>query len=79
MIAIGIFVHPDATSAQKALASQENIPITQQQLNSDTSYYPNPGPRDSEEFYYTRGRIGVLLQSFRGEKDLDAFMAAFPY
>jgi len=79
MIVIGIFVHPDAASAQKALASQENITITQQHLQGDTSYYRNPGDGESEEFYYTRGRFGFLVQSFSGEEDLDAFMAAFPY
>jgi len=79
MIVIGIFVHPDATSAQKAMASQENILPTQQHLQGDTSYYRNPGPGESEEFYYTRGRFGFLVQSFSGEEDLDAFLEAFPY
>jgi len=79
MIVIGIFVHPDTTSAQKALASQENISTTQQHLQGDTSYYRNPGPGESEEFYYTRGRFGFLVQSFSGEEDLDAFLEAFPY
>ena len=79
VIVIGIFVHPDAASAQKALASQENILPTQQHLKGDTSYYRGPVGYESEEFYYTRGRFGFLVQSFTGEKDLDAFMTVFPY
>ena len=76
---IGIFVHPDATSAQRALLGQAHAPATRQRLHSDPSFYWVRDGNVDAEFYHTHGRFGFLVQALFGEQDLTEFMAIFPY
>jgi len=76
---IGIFVHPDATSAQQALIGQAHAPATRQRLHSDPSFYLVREGGVGAEFYHTHGRFGFLVQALFGEQDLTEFMTKFSY
>ena len=81
-ITIGVFVHANPAEAQRAQKGQcmENPGFAEcpHRFDADPSFYRNPDG-EGAEFYYTRGRFGFLVQAWNGEKELDAFMAEFPY
>jgi hypothetical protein len=90
-LSVGIFVNSSAGAAQEDLASQYNIapeamateqdwdPGVTVRLGTEPSFYHNPWSGESAEFYFTRGRVGFLVQSWSGVEELDAFMKEFPY
>jgi len=78
-ISLGVFICPTAASAQKALADQDKDLAMPHREGTDPSYFREPDGPEGATFMWTRGRFYFLLQAWQGEKDLDAFMAEFPY